>query len=153
MKTNFTYRVNDNLFRVVGKDVQYYQPDLANELNGIGGLWKSLKKLAKPLAIGAGVYLGYKTIKKSGGLSHETIAKAASIGSSYINYRARMAQQKLQEQGIDTQGDNQQALTAQDFMPTNQPIDHAQYLSPSLDLKTLMLFGGGALLFISAIKG
>ena len=153
MKTNFTFRVNDNLFRVVGKDVQYYQPDLVNELNGMGGLWKSLKKLAKPLAIGAAGYLGYKTIQKNGGLSHETIAKAASIGSSYINYRSRIAQQKLQQQGIDTQGDNKQALTAQDFMPTNQAIDHAQYLSPSLDLKTLMLFGGGALLFISAIRG
>ena len=152
MKTDYSFRVNGHLFRVAGKEVQYYQPDLSNELNGMGGLWKSLKKLIKPLAIGGAAYFGYKTIQKNGGISSATIAKAASIGSAYINYKTQAVQQKLQEQGIDSPYANQQAFTSQDFLPNNEPINHSQYLSPSLDTKTLMLLSGGALLFILAIK-
>ncbi len=176
-----SFRVNGHLFRVNNKnELEYFMPnfDPLTGLNGLGGFWKTLGKVAGVAAIG---YAGYSLATGTGSFtdrvsqtvsnittgvsnlaskvgqflpSGETIAKAAGVAVSILG--ARQAMQQGGMIGIDpaTGLPSDPAMQSDSGIfqgSGNQPVLPSGFKT-GIDTTSMMLIGGGALVLLLALR-
>ncbi len=174
-----TFRVDGHLFRVTDKgELQYFVQNFEGTgLNGLGGFWKSLKKVVKkvwkPVVAAGAVYLGVKAFSGGGvGVSLpkvslpsvSTIEKATAIATTVLTAKVASKQAALQNQygqmpvqtALDTLPVSAGQISPVGMPDANMP-QQGNYgmpagFKPKLDTATMALIGGGALVLILALR-